>query len=54
MTDYKANIILTGFFGTAKSLAAREIARRLDWNFVDTDDEIVKEAGKPIANIFQR
>jgi shikimate kinase len=52
-TDYKANIILMGFLGTAKSPAAREIAQRLDWNFVDTDDGIVKEVGKPIAEIFR-
>lgn len=54
MTEYKTNIILTGFLGTAKSLVAREIAQRLDWNFVDTNDEMVKGAGKLIANIFQR
>jgi shikimate kinase/3-dehydroquinate synthase len=28
------------------------VARRLGWDFVDTDDEIVKLAGKPIPEIF--
>jgi shikimate kinase len=51
-TDYKANIILMGSSCTAKSPSARDVARRLDWNFVDTDDGIVKEVGKPIAEIF--
>jgi len=49
-----ANIILTGFSGTGKSLVAREIAQRLNWDFVDTDAEIIKLAGKPISEIFQQ
>jgi 3-dehydroquinate synthase len=48
-----SNIILTGFSGTGKSLVAKEVAQRLNWNFIDIDDEIVKLAGKPIAEIFQ-
>jgi shikimate kinase/3-dehydroquinate synthase len=48
----KSNLVVTGFSGTGKSLVAREVARRLCWDFVDTDDEIVKQAGKPIARIF--
>jgi shikimate kinase/3-dehydroquinate synthase len=47
-------LVITGFSGTGKSLVAREVARRLDWNFLDTDDEIVKQAGKPIADIFRQ
>jgi len=54
MTEYKANIILTGFSGTGKSLVAKGIARRLNWNFIDTDEEIVKQVGKPITEIFQQ
>jgi shikimate kinase/3-dehydroquinate synthase len=46
------NLVITGFSGTGKSLVAKEIARRLRWDFLDTDDEIVKQAGKPIAQIF--
>ncbi len=47
-----SNIIITGFSGTGKSLIAREIARQLGWDFVDTDNEIVSLAKKPIAEIF--
>lgn len=54
MTMYKANIIITGFSGTGKSLVAEEVAQRLNWNFIDTDNEIVRLAGKPIAGIFQQ
>ena len=46
------NIFITGFSGTGKTAVGREVARRLGWRFVDTDDEIVRDAGKPIAAIF--
>jgi len=48
------NLIITGFSGTGKSLVAKEVARKLNWDFLDTDDEIVKQAGKPIAEIFRQ
>jgi len=48
------NLIITGFSGTGKSLVAKEVARRLNWDFLDTDDEIVKQTRKPIAEIFRR
>jgi shikimate kinase/3-dehydroquinate synthase len=47
-----SNIVITGFSGTGKSLVAREIARQLGWDFIDTDSEIVSLAKKPIAEIF--
>jgi len=48
------NLIITGFSGTGKSLVAKEVARRLNWDFLDTDDEIIKQTGKPIAEIFRQ
>jgi shikimate kinase/3-dehydroquinate synthase len=48
------NLIVTGFSGTGKSLVAKEVARRLSWDFLDTDDEIVKQTGNPIAEIFRQ
>jgi 3-dehydroquinate synthase len=54
MDKQVTNIVLTGFSGTGKSLVAKEVAQRLNWNFIDTDDEIVKLACKPIAEIFQQ
>jgi shikimate kinase/3-dehydroquinate synthase len=47
------DLIITGFSGTGKSLVAKEVARRLNWDFLDTDDEIVKQTGRPIAEIFR-
>lgn len=48
------NIILIGFSFTGKSVVGKEVARRLGWRFVDTDDEIVSLAGKPIPDIFSQ
>jgi 3-dehydroquinate synthase len=47
-----ANLVITGFSGTGKSLVGKETARRLNWDFLDTDEEIVEESGKPIVQIF--
>ena len=46
------NIILIGFSGTGKTLVGKEVARLLDWEFLDTDDEIEERAGKPVRRIF--
>jgi len=54
MSRQVANIIITGFSATGKSLVAREVAQRLNWDFIDTDDEVVKLAGKSIDEIFRQ
>jgi 3-dehydroquinate synthase len=48
----KQNIFITGFSGSGKTTTGRALARSLGWQFVDTDDEIVKHAGKPVEDIF--
>ena len=53
MNRRAANIVITGFSGTGKSLVAREVARQLEWDFIDTDGEIVRQAKKPIEEIFK-
>ena len=45
-------IFLIGYRCTGKSSAARELARRLDYEFDDIDDQIEREARKSIAAIF--
>ncbi len=47
-----SRIILIGFSATGKSKVGQEIARRLGWESADTDEEIVKLAGKSIDEIF--
>jgi shikimate kinase / 3-dehydroquinate synthase len=54
MNRQATNIVITGFSGSGKSLVAKEVARRLNWSVIDIDAEIVKLAGKPITDIFQR
>lgn len=54
LTKDKENIVLTGMPGCGKSTVGREIARALSMDFVDTDDEIVKDAGMSIPEIFAR
>ncbi len=45
-------LILTGFMATGKSAVGPLVARCLSWRFMDSDAEIVRRAGKPIADIF--
>lgn len=45
-------ITLIGYRGTGKSTVGQLLAARLDWDFVDSDREIERQAGKSIAAIF--
>jgi shikimate kinase len=46
------NIALIGYRGTGKSTAARLLALRLGWDWVDADVEVELHVGKSIAAIF--
>src|SRR6266446_1764459 len=46
------NLILVGFMGSGKSSVGREIARRCQLRFLDTDSMIRKKRGKSIPEIF--
>jgi shikimate kinase len=45
-------LILTGFMATGKSSVGPLVARRLGWEFVDSDAVIAARAKKPVAQIF--
>ena len=45
-------IYLVGFMGSGKSTVGKLLAEKLGWEFVDLDAEIEREAGKPIARVF--
>jgi len=47
-------LYLVGFMGSGKSTVGRSLAATLKWDFVDLDDEIEREAGSKIAEIFDR
>jgi shikimate kinase len=47
-----APIFLIGYRGTGKTTVARELAARLGFRAVDSDEVVEEEAGKTIARIF--
>ncbi|SEA11349.1 shikimate kinase [Desulfuromusa kysingii] len=49
----RPNIILTGFMGTGKSTLGRLLAKRIGYDFVDTDALIEAQAGQSITNLFK-
>jgi shikimate kinase len=53
-THSRENLILVGFMGTGKSSIGRQVARRLGFQFLDTDQLIVEREGRAIAQIFER
>ena len=51
-TDEIDRIVLVGLSGTGKSTVARLLAPRLGWAAADSDDWIVAQTGRSIAEIF--
>lgn len=49
----KRNIVLAGMPSCGKSTIGKRLAKELDMQFIDTDEQIVKLAGKPISQIFE-
>lgn len=52
MTVPETNLYFVGFMGTGKTTVGRAVAQRLDFTLMDSDAEIERTAGKPIAEIF--
>lgn len=45
-------VCLTGFMGSGKSTVGRLLAGQLAWHFIDLDEEIEKESGLGVSQIF--
>lgn len=45
-------VSLVGYRGTGKSTLAPDLARRLEWDFADTDLVVERTAGRSISEIF--
>lgn len=52
MDPANVNLYLVGFMGTGKSTVGRAVAQRLGFDLLDSDHEIERQQGKPIADIF--
>jgi shikimate kinase len=48
------SVVLIGYRGSGKSTVGKRLADRLWQTFVDTDDLIVRKAGKSIREIFEQ
>ena len=48
-----SNIVLIGFMGCGKSSIGRRLATRTGRTFVDSDELIVADTGRPITEIFR-
>ena len=47
-------VYLVGFMGAGKTSVGRALAKRLDWRFVDVDEQIEQREHLAVAEIFQR
>ncbi|MDE3083612.1 MAG: shikimate kinase [Verrucomicrobiota bacterium] len=47
-----ANLYLVGFMGTGKTTIGRMVAQRLGFTLLDSDHEIERMRGRPVASIF--
>ncbi len=54
VNNTRQNIVLVGFMGTGKSSVGRRVARKLGFEFIDTDRVLAEHAGMEIAEIFAR
>lgn len=45
-------LILVGYRGTGKSTVGRQLAETLEWGFSDCDEELERQAGRSVAEIF--
>ena len=52
LTARQRNVVLIGMPGCGKTTVGKALARRLRKDFVDVDEEIVRQAGRSIPEIF--
>ena len=48
------HVVLTGFMAVGKTAVGRRLAKRLGYDFIDTDRLIEQEAGMTVADIFEK
>lgn len=50
----KQVIFLVGFMGAGKSLLGKELAKKMQFSFLDSDEEIEKRMGLTVEQIFEK
>ena len=53
MSTVKHHIFLIGFMGAGKSTIAKTLVQKLGFPLIEMDEQIVKEQGMPISQIFE-
>jgi len=53
ISKMKSNVVLVGFMASGKTTIAKRLAESLNYQFIDTDQEIEKETGLTINEIFK-
>lgn len=54
MSELRHIVYLAGFMGSGKSTIGPQLARELDYDFIDIDGQIEEREGISIANIFEK
>jgi shikimate kinase len=54
VTTESLPVSLVGMPGGGKSTVGRQLGKRLDWRFIDTDAVIEKRIGQPIRSFFEQ
>ena len=54
MTVGKSRVFLVGMMGVGKSTAGRLLAESLGWDYIDTDDEVPRRAGKSFQQVWEQ
>jgi len=50
----KDNLFVVGFMGSGKTTIGQSLAKHLNRRFVDMDEELAKDFGTPISEVFAR
>jgi shikimate kinase len=47
-------VLLVGMMGSGKTTVGRLLARRLGWGYLDSDEQVCRNTGQTVAEIFER